>query len=201
MVTAPYTFDLSGGRLCLDFANTVSNRGSQAPVDHLQSYDDLLAFMEQARALPPAAVRELSRAAASHAKAARQALDAAIGLREHLYDLFASLAAGRTPRAADLEALNARVPSAFARARLSNGRKGFTLTSEADAADPAAPLVPVVRSAVDLLTSPDLDRVRTCAAGTCAWLFVDTTRNRTRRWCDMKVCGNRAKVRRFRSAR
>ena len=58
--------------------------------------------------------------------------------------------------------------------------------------------MPVVRAAVDLLTTDVLERVRVCADDSCAWLFVDTTRNRTRRWCDMKVCGNRNKVRRFR---
>jgi len=66
-------------------------------------------------------------------------------------------------------------------------------------ADPI--LTPVVRAAVELLTSADIARVRTCADGSCAWLFLDTTRSRTRRWCDMKSCGNRSKVRRFRGAR
>jgi len=64
-------------------------------------------------------------------------------------------------------------------------------------ADPI--LTPVVRAAVELLTSADIARVRTCADGSCAWLFLDTTRSRTRRWCDMKSCGNRSKVRRFRA--
>src|SRR5712691_12943878 len=64
-------------------------------------------------------------------------------------------------------------------------------------ADPI--LTPVVRAAVELLTSADITRVRTCADGACAWLFLDTTRSRTRRWCDMKSCGNRSKVRRFRA--
>ena len=63
-------------------------------------------------------------------------------------------------------------------------------------ADPI--LRPVIRAAVELLTSDEILRVRTCADDSCAWLFLDTTRNRTRRWCDMKVCGNRSKVRRFR---
>jgi predicted RNA-binding Zn ribbon-like protein len=61
-------------------------------------------------------------------------------------------------------------------------------------------LRPVIRAAVELLTSDEILRVRTCADDSCAWLFLDTTRNRTRRWCDMKVCGNRSKVRRFRDS-
>jgi len=61
-----------------------------------------------------------------------------------------------------------------------------------------AMLVPIVRAAVDLLTSDAMSRVGRCADETCAWLFLDTTRSGTRRWCDMKSCGNRNKVRRFR---
>ena len=58
-------------------------------------------------------------------------------------------------------------------------------------------LWPVVQSAVDLMTSPELDRVGQCADDRgCGWLFVDTTKNRSRRWCDMRDCGNRAKARR-----
>src|ERR687888_470126 len=60
-----------------------------------------------------------------------------------------------------------------------------------------APLWPLVRLAAELLVGPELERVRECAAGDCRWLFLDTSKNRSRRWCDMKSCGNRAKVRRF----
>src|SRR5437016_4255324 len=114
MVTRPhYAYDLSGGRLCLDFTNTISNRGSDAPVDHLQSYDDLVAFAEQSGAVRPAAARELVHLASSHPAAARHEWTAALALRESLYRLFAALAGGDAPRPADIAALNDRVPSAF----------------------------------------------------------------------------------------
>ena len=58
---------------------------------------------------------------------------------------------------------------------------------------------PAVRAAVELLTSDAVEHIGRCADDSCGWLFLDTTRSRTRRWCDMKVCGNRNKVRRFRS--
>src|SRR5881409_2988247 len=95
---AAHTFDLSGGRLCLDFANTVSNRGSDAPVDHLRSYADLAAWAEQSGAAPAALARELARHAAAHPSAARTALAGAIALREALYRIFAAAAAERKPR-------------------------------------------------------------------------------------------------------
>src|SRR5262245_31944333 len=195
---APYAFDLSGGRLALDFANTVSNRGSDAPEDHLRAYADFAAWAGQAGAAAASVARELTRRASAHPAAAREALARAVALREALYRMFAAAAARRKPRPADLALLNEWLPAAFARARLSPADGGFALAVDAAGDDLLSPLAPVVKSAVDLLTSPDLDRVRTCAADTCEWLFIDTTKNRTRRWCDMKVCGNRAKVRRFR---
>jgi predicted RNA-binding Zn ribbon-like protein len=196
--TGDYAFDLSGGRLCLDFANTVGDRGSDRPIEHLGSYGDFIAWAEQAGATTARAARALLRAAAARPAEAREALAAAIRLREALYRVFAAVASGRTPRVPDLSIVNAAVPAAFERSRLVPSEGGFTLSADVEKGDLAAPLTPVVRSAVDLLVSPDVDRVRTCAATTCAWLFLDTTKNRARRWCDMKTCGNREKVRRFR---
>jgi predicted RNA-binding Zn ribbon-like protein len=57
-------------------------------------------------------------------------------------------------------------------------------------------LWPIASSAADLLTSERLKKVRLCEAKTCTWLFLDESRNHSRRWCDMKVCGNREKARR-----
>jgi predicted RNA-binding Zn ribbon-like protein len=194
----PFTFDLSGGRLCLDFANTVSQRGGDAPLDHVRSYADLVLFAVQTGIVNATSGLELGYIAAAYPTAARDALARAIALREALFRLFAAISAGRPPRPSDLRVLNEHVPSAFERARLVKSRRQFTLKTDVNWRDLGAPIVPIVRSGVDLLTSSELDRVRGCAARTCEWLFIDTTKNRTRRWCDMAVCGNREKVRRFR---
>jgi predicted RNA-binding Zn ribbon-like protein len=196
--TADYVFDLSGGRVCLDFANTVGDRGGDEPNEHLGSYGDFIAWAEQSGAIAPRQARSLLRRASERPADARRALAAAIELREALYRVFAAIAAGRAPRAPDLAIVNAEVPAAFERSRLVASKDGFTLAATVNDDNIAAPLTRVVRSAVDLITSPDVDRVRTCAAAACAWLFLDTTKNRARRWCDMKTCGNREKVRRFR---
>jgi predicted RNA-binding Zn ribbon-like protein len=198
--TAQYAFDLSGGRLCLDFANTVGDRGTTQPSEHFGSYGDFIAWAEQAGATTARAARRLRRAAATRPAEARQVLADAIRLREALYRVFAAVASRRAPRAPDLAIVNAALPAAFERSRLVPSPDGFTLAAGTQNDDLGAPLAPVVRSAIDLMVSPDLERVRTCAATTCAWLFLDTTKNRARRWCDMKTCGNREKVRRFRSA-
>jgi predicted RNA-binding Zn ribbon-like protein len=196
--TEDYAFDLSGGRLCLDFANTVGDRGTDQPSEHLGSYGDFIAWAEQAGATTARAARGLLRTATARPARARQVLADAIRLREALYRVFAAVASGRTPRAPDLAIVNAALPAAFERSRLVPSQGGFTLAADVGDGDLAAPLTPVVRSAVDLLVSPEVDRVRTCAAAACAWLFLDATKNRARRWCDMKTCGNREKVRRFR---
>jgi len=198
--TADYTFDLSGGRLCLDFTNTVSDRGAEQPAERLGSYGDFIAWAQQAGAVTARAARGLLREASAEPARARQVLAHAIRLREALYRVFNAVSAGRVPRASDLAIVNAAVPAAFEHARLMPATGGFTLAAGAGRDDLAAPLTPVVRSAVDLMVSPEIERVRTCAAATCAWLFLDTTKNRARRWCDMKVCGNREKVRRFRES-
>ncbi len=199
MVTSDFTFDLSGGRLCLDFANTVSNRGSEAPVDHLHSYADLLAFVEQTGSVSRPVARDLARRAEAHPANARDALDRAVAVREALYRMFAALAGGHRPKPADVASINDQLATALSRSRLAPSDDHFVLKVEAASDDLASPLAPIVKSAVDLLTSAEIERIRTCAADTCEWLFLDTTKNHTRRWCDMKVCGNRAKVRRFRS--
>src|SRR5438034_9550015 len=169
MVTAsvdaePYPFDLSGGILCLDFANTVSNRGAEAPIDHLRSYADLLAWSEQSGTAPPALARELSKRAARHPSPARDALAQAIAVREALYRIFAGVSLGKRPRPTDLALLNEQVPAAFTRSRIAAAGDRFVLKTDASADDLLSPLAPVIKSAVDLLTSGAIGRVRTCAA-------------------------------------
>jgi len=189
------TFDLSGGALCLDFANTWSHRG-RPETDHLLRYSDLLAFGLQAGALTAAEKDRLSGRAKREPQAATAALARSRDLRETLYRTFSTLAADSGPEAADLERLNAALPEALSRLRLE--RRGTELVWSWAAPDEPleAPLWPVVRSAAELLTSQERQRVRECAGSSCTWLFLDRSRNRSRRWCSMETCGNRAKAHR-----
>ena len=189
------TFDLSGGALCLDFANTWSDRG-RPETDQLLAYSDLLAFATQTGLLTVADHDRLDRRAQREPQAAASALALGRDLRETLYRSFSALAADRGPEAADLERLNAGLPEALSRLRLE--RRGDELVWAWDApGDPLeAPLWPVLRSAAELLTSEERRRVRECAGSACTWLFLDRSRNRSRRWCSMDTCGNRAKAHR-----
>jgi len=186
----PATFDRCAGHLALDFANAVGARHTSAPVDYLPTYARLVAFARQCELLPAAQLRRLERHAALEPAAAAAVLREAAGLREALYRLFAGAALGRAPEAGDLAALNRAV------GRMRVGRAfEWEWAPGPDALD--AMLAPIVRAALELLMSGERDRVRICAADDCVWLFLDTSKNRTRRWCDMKQCGNRNKVRRF----
>ncbi len=127
---------------------------------------------------------------------ARTALKRVIALREALFGIFSSIARGATPPVDDLTFLNAALPGTLRQMRIVRKRRGF----DWDWADGQAGFDQiaraVIRSAADLLIGEGFERVRLCAADSCAWLFLDTSRNRTRRWCDMSVCGNRSKARR-----
>jgi predicted RNA-binding Zn ribbon-like protein len=197
-----YQFDFCGGQLAIDFTNTVGNRGDDAPEEHLQTFGDLMAWAEARGVLTRTGAQRLRRAAARRPGAARAALADTLLVREALYRVIAAASAARPPAAADLAVVNAHVKETFSRMQWADQRSRLELTDEES---PAASfgdtiLRPVIRAAVELLTSDEISRVRTCADDSCAWLFLDTTRNRTRRWCDMKVCGNRSKVRRFRDS-
>ena len=189
------TFELSGGALCLDFANTWGDR-ERPETDKLRGYSDLLTFALQAELLTPSEEARLTDRAEREPQEAAAALALARDLREALYGIFSAAAAGNGPEAADLERLNAALPKALSHLRLE--RQGMELVwTWAAPEDPLeAPLWPVLRSAADLLTSEERRQVRECAANACTWLFLAHSRNRSRRWCSMETCGNRAKAQR-----
>ena len=194
--TKGVTFELTGGALCLDFANTVDNRPAGAR-ELLQAYGDLVSWAEQSGVLDAASGAGLRAEAGRRPQAAESALAGARALREALYAIFSAGAGGRLPPAEAVATLNAALAPSLARLRLDPGPEeafGWRWSLEDGALDGL--LAPIVDSAAELLTSSDLARVRECEADTCGWLFIDRSRNRSRRWCDMAVCGNRAKVRR-----
>ncbi len=196
-----YLFELSGGRLCLDFANTVSGSRTVRPTERLRSYGDLVSWSRQAGVVTDGQAERLLRQAGRRPSDAAAVLERAVALREAIYRVFSAVAAGRAPGPADLAGLNEALAGALARSRLvpAGGRFAWSWADDEAALDPM--LGPVTRSAADLLTSDDLGLVRECASDDCTWLFMDTSRNRSRRWCDMRSCGNRAKARRHRERR
>jgi predicted RNA-binding Zn ribbon-like protein len=194
-----FRFELTGGALCLDFVNTVDERGAAAPRELLGGYRALLDWGAQAGALSEREARTLRAAAERRPREAQTTLEAARALRERLFAIFSAVAGGRRPAEADLDALNRALAPTLARLRLRPGpasQMEWAWAEEPSALDRV--LWPVLRSAADLLASGEGSRVRECAGETCRWLFLDRSKNASRRWCDMTVCGNRDKVRRHR---
>jgi predicted RNA-binding Zn ribbon-like protein len=188
--------DRVGGRLALDFVNTVDPRHGPGRREFLTSYGDLLAWAEPLGADLPHELSALRRAAAEDPGRAQLAFDRAMHLREALYRVFAAALARRAVADDDLAVVNALLGDATDHHVLVPAVGGGIRDGWADAAALDSMLWPVVIDAWDLLTTADIDRVRECPGdGTCGWLFLDTSRSGTRRWCDMRTCGNRAKVR------
>jgi predicted RNA-binding Zn ribbon-like protein len=192
---ATKTFDLSGGNLCLDFANTARYVGAHR--EDLSSYRALVSFVEQSGAVTRADARALLAAAEKRPAAAARVLARAITLRGAIFRTFSTIAGGGAVRAEDLAVIDRVAADAAAHTRLVPRDGAFRWEVDADALrELPGPLWPVVRSATDLLTSGDVATVRECALETCSWLFLDHSKYQKRRWCDMKICGNRSKARR-----
>jgi predicted RNA-binding Zn ribbon-like protein len=196
---APERFDVIAGAVCLDFANTVGGRRGGEAREHVPTYAALVEWGREVGVLAPDDAARLEQQAVRRRDEAGAVLARAVALREAIYALFAARLEGRESAAQDLASLNAELGRALHHMVVASTPDGFTWqwTRDEEALDPM--LWRVARSAADLLLSPTLGSVRQCADETCGWLFLDTTRNRSRRWCDMRGCGNRAKVRRHRA--
>jgi predicted RNA-binding Zn ribbon-like protein len=194
-------FELSGGHPALDLVNTLDDRfGANGERELLNDYADLLAFARQTGLMSAVQVRLLAGAVGTDA--AGRALRAVKELRESLAAILYAGLESRAPRAADLQTLQRHFQAAAQHAQLrwhiAGGRHGHIVwTREQFASEAEYPLWLLAQSAAELLLSASVARVRACGAATCRWLFLDSSKNHTRRWCNMKVCGNRMKARRF----
>ncbi|MGH6882300.1 CGNR zinc finger domain-containing protein [Hypericibacter sp.] len=192
---------LIGGIACLNFANTSSGRGTPRHQEHLRSYDLLLVWAEHAGLLAPAQRQSLSELAALQGAAAARVLRRALDLREAIYATAEALGHRTTPPADALLILNQELSRAMSQATIRPEASGFAW--DWSEAEPALdrPLWPIARSAAELLTGPAHEQVKQCPGAHCGWVFLDLTKNHRRRWCEMEVCGSRAKVRRYRERR
>lgn len=193
----PPRFELVGELTCLDFVNTLDDRPSGEPKELLEHYVDLARFAEDTGILAPHQVDGLIERSALVPDAALRALRDAVELRETLYAVLVAVLKKQAAPAAALAKLNGFVQIAAQHARLveSGGRLEWRFDEPGSSLE--APLWAIARSAADLLASDKVAYLRACSSKTCQWLFLDTSKNHRRRWCDMKLCGNRAKVKRF----
>jgi predicted RNA-binding Zn ribbon-like protein len=190
------SLDFRGGLLCLDFVNTVGWHASSHPVEWLDSYAALIGWSQRAKILPEQQLLALLAYAQAHVDAAQRVYRRAIQLRGSLYRLFLSALHADPNTDNDLALLSEEYTAAVGRLRVVTTEGRFALKWPEDGHVLESPLWHITRSAVDVVTSATLERVHMCEGPGCGWLFFDQSKNRSRKWCDSRDCGNRDRVRR-----
>jgi predicted RNA-binding Zn ribbon-like protein len=190
-------FQLVGGHVCLDFANTLEDRGAPTENDLLSNYVRLLQFAKQSRVFSDDELQRIERAVQHFPMAAELAPAHAIRVREVIYEIFSAVANDRPVPEPALATFNSFVNDAARNRTLVVQDNSFRWRWRDTGSDLVCLVWPFAWEAANLLASDDLKFVRECASPTCSWLFLDKSKSHSRRWCDMKVCGNRSKARKF----
>jgi len=186
------------GWLCLDFANTVDWHASSSPEESLNKYADLIEWSADRGIISGDAKDALLRKSEEKPIEAQAVLEKAREVRENIYQILSDAAHGHPIKITDLKGFNKALASMLSHSRLAPYERGLKWDWDSHSDKLDSVIWPVVRSAVDLMTSEAIKRVgQCCDEKGCGWLFWDSSRNRSRRWCCMSDCGNRAKVRRF----
>lgn len=188
---------LLGGRPCLDFVNTLDWRGTDQPVEYLKTYQDLVLWSQHVGTISNQEAEILSRKSKVHISEQTKALAKALNLREVIYRIFSSLSAGKWAMKKDIADFNQYLTTIIMDSQIIKTKEGYIWDTKGNREKPDWILNPLIRSAADLLVSDELKRVKECGNQACGWLFFDTSRNKSRRWCHMGSCGNRAKASRF----
>jgi predicted RNA-binding Zn ribbon-like protein len=189
--------DQPDGFLAIEFQHTEvgpTNADLPESPSSLNGYDDLIAWAQRFGVIDEGGARRLRQRARHDPHGATETYALALRIRETLDEVFRSIATGGQPSTAATSALADDEASALARAKLVRGVNGFAW-SWSDDESLGRPLWPVVHDATRLLVDGPLDRVKAC--GGCRYLFIDESKNRSRRWCDMSTCGTAEKMRRY----
>ena len=192
---------LIADNLALDFANTKSGRGYSSHQDHLREAANVVDWLRHAKALPAEEADWLAERASGRPELASDLLARALDLRAAIHDAGAALGRGAGPPQGALMRLSALHARFVARAELAPGPSACRWRWSVRASPVEAALGPIALAAVRLFTEGDFSRIRECGGHACGWLFYDTSKNNRRRWCEMEVCGNRAKQRRLAARR
>ena len=191
---SPEPFKLHAGHPALELVNTLDLRFSANAVELIPAYSDLLRLTAQLRLLTADQARKLTRTI--DAKDAQRVLASTVELREALAAVLYGRMDGGKPPAAQVETLEKYFHAAALHRRLLAANSHLVWTWSGAEQQAEIPLWKLAQAASDLLVSSDAQRIKDCGDPTCRWLFLDLSKNHTRRWCDMKTCGNRMKARR-----
>jgi predicted RNA-binding Zn ribbon-like protein len=188
---------LLGGALAFDFSNTASGRGWPSHQEHLGAGQDVVDWAEHVKLLSPADAGWLRGTLEADSALGNLLLRQALRTREDIHAICVEIAAGNPPPPLRLDSLARAHAANLAHARLVEEHGRYVWSWEPRQWPVEALLGPVVLSALTTLTQGDLARLKRCQNEKCGWVFFDTTKNRSRRWCEMEICGNRAKQKRF----
>jgi predicted RNA-binding Zn ribbon-like protein len=195
------SLDLIADDLALDFANTESGRGFPSHENHLREAEHVAQWLKHAKALPAEDADWIGRQVSQRPEIAADLMTQAIVLREAIHAIGVALGRRAKPPAASLADLSAVHARCVAKAALAPGVLSCRWRWSVRAAPVEAALGPIALAAVKLFTEGDFHRIRECGGHACGWLFYDRSKNNRRRWCEMEVCGNRAKQRRLAARR
>ncbi len=191
-------YNTKTGWLCLDFANTVDWHACANPEEKLKSYTDLIDWSKQVRILSNNEAKKLAHIANNKPADAEKTLEKARLIREAIYNIFSKVSHDLPVETADLNVLNKAISTMHFHSRLISKDNKFLWDWHSNKEGLGFVIWPILRSAIELMTSDAFKRVGQCADEQgCGWLFWDSSRNKSRRWCDMQDCGNRAKMRRY----
>jgi predicted RNA-binding Zn ribbon-like protein len=197
-MSGPEPFKLHAGHPALELVNTLDMRFSAQTVDLIPTYKDLLRLTTQMRLLTAEQARKLARTVGE--EEGRRVLASTAELREALAKLLYGRIDGtidRTrPSAGQLQILEQHFYAAALHRRLLAGESHLEWSWSGVERQAEIPLWMLAQAASELLVSSDAELIKDCGDPTCRWLFLDVSKNHTRRWCDMKTCGNRMKARR-----
>lgn len=184
---------LVGSELAFDFTNTSSGRGGPQHVEHLRTAEHVVIWARHAKILTAGDAEYIRKGIDASPALGDRLLVRALALREVVYAIGTACAHGRRPATDDVDALAGVNAACIHKARLSPWEANFAWVWHPQDGIVEAILGPIALSALTMLVQTDLTRIKQCAGEHCGWLFIDTTKNKRRRWCEMEVCGNRAK--------
>jgi predicted RNA-binding Zn ribbon-like protein len=190
----PGSLSLVAGKLALDFTNTESGRGSAKHLDHLQTAGDLVAWAVHAEIISERDASLFQHKFKGQSKPAHRLIGRGKSLREIIYQVNSYVIAGQQPNDKLMRSLTAAHTEMLAAATLTSHEGNYAWAWNPRTELTAAILGPITVSAMALLVHADLSRIKRCRGSHCGWLFFDSTKNKSRQWCDMSVCGNRAKA-------
>lgn len=190
-------WDHDAGHLALDFVNTLEWRNGKSPNERLNRVPDLIDWAVESGMIGEEQAKGLERAVIKKPEIAKNWFTRILKTRETVYRIFSVISISGAPSKTDFDQFNSILAQSMAQSRLERENDHYRWAWKGDDDSLELLLWSIARSAADLLTSPDLHKLGECADDRgCAYLFMDESRNHSRRWCSMEGCGNRAKARR-----